>query len=53
MLSADPLFLGKHIITFMGIIRVQFLLLLALSDLSGTDQQKQYVLPGVYVCAAV
>lgn len=37
LLSTEPSFFSKHIITFMGIARVQFMFLLAWSGLSGTD----------------
>lgn len=37
LLSTDPSFFSKHIILYMGIIRVTFIFLLASSSLSSTD----------------
>lgn len=48
LLSTDPSFFSKHIITFMGIITVQFMFLLAQSSLSGTDYKNNaFILLGV------
>ncbi len=48
LLSTVPSFLSKHITTFMGIIRVQFMFLLPSSSLSGTDYKNNtFMLLGV------